>query len=1039
MTQDELLRLIDQASDEGWKTLDLSGQDLTELPPEIGKLTQLETLILGKRKKRWSEFVGNRLKTLPAEIGQLTNLKTLLIEGNQLERLPAEIGLLQKLRILMAGKNRLAELPKTFEQLSELRVLIFDSNKFTSIPTEVAQLYHLMTLWFYDSSLENVLSEIGQLTNLRSLVLISKQLSSLPPEILQLTSLRLLALSSNQLSSLPPESGRLTSLRLLALRFDQLSSLPAEIVQLTSLTSLDLSSNQLSSLPAEIGQLKSLTSLNLSSNQLSSLPAEIGQLKSLTSLVLTSNQLSSLPPEIGQLTNLTSLFLSANQLSSLPPEIGQLKKLEKLDLRGNPIPIPPEILEPKEFWQDVGNVTEILDFYFQTLDPEESEPLYEAKLLIIGEGGAGKTTLAKKIDNADYELQPEEKSTEGIDVVRWDFDHPNGQPFRANIWDFGGQEIYHATHQFFLTKRSLYTIVVDARQDSTDLYYWLNVVELLSDNSPVFIIKNEKQDRTCEVNERQLRSEFPNLKETLRTNLKENRGLDEIKAKLQQYITHLPHVGTPLPKIWVRVRACLENYSQHCNYIPIETYYELCEQNQFKNREQMLSLSRYLHDLGVCLHFHEDDLLKKTLILSPEWGTTAVYKALDTDEVKENMGRFSRAQLNDSWSDGEYADMQGELLQLMVNFKLCYPIPGSDNEYIAPQLLDIEQPDYDWDDSNNLLLRYHYDFMPKGILTRFIVEMHRFIEGQKLVWKTGVVLNNGSARAEVIEYYHKGEIHIRVSGNRCRDFLTIVSFKLDEINASYERLKDKCKKLIPCNCSTCDGSQTPHFYPRETLDQFIADGQLQIQCQKSYAMVNVRSLIDDVSFHSLEDLRPSDNFVKAIEGKIKLKHRADSWPTQTEKTMKIPKVFISYAHEDEKFKEEIDEMMEGMKRRGVIETWQDRLIEPGDDWSEAIQTAMNDSDIGLLLISKYFIKSRFINDEEVPKLLERRKSEGMRVIPIIIRPCLWTSEPLLKKLQALPKDGKPVIKFNEENGDRDQAWTDIAKAIEKIAKELRTG
>ncbi|MEO1522425.1 MAG: COR domain-containing protein, partial [Cyanobacteria bacterium J06633_2] len=135
----------------------------------------------------------------------------------------------------------------------------------------------------------------------------------------------------------------------------------------------------------------------------------------------------------------------------------------------------------------------------------------------------------------------------------------------------------------------------------------------------------------------------------------------------------MPHVGTPLPKIWVRVRACLENYSQNRNYIPIEKYYELCEQNGFADRDQLISLSRYLHDLGVCLHFHEDDLLKKILILKPEWGTTAVYTALDTQAVKENMGRFSRTQLNDIWSDSEYADMQGELLQLMVNFKLCYP------------------------------------------------------------------------------------------------------------------------------------------------------------------------------------------------------------------------------------------------------------------------------------------------------------------------------------------------------------------------------
>ncbi|PSN09978.1 hypothetical protein C7271_26850, partial [filamentous cyanobacterium CCP5] len=134
--------------------------------------------------------------------------------------------------------------------------------------------------------------------------------------------------------------------------------------------------------------------LDLAGKDIEELPSEIGKLTELESLVLgkldqttyriIGNQLSALPPEIVQLTNLQSLDLSSNQLSALPPEIVQLTKLEEFDLRGNPIPIPPEILGPKEFYKDPGSLPEILDFYFQTLDPDASEPLYEAKFLIIG-------------------------------------------------------------------------------------------------------------------------------------------------------------------------------------------------------------------------------------------------------------------------------------------------------------------------------------------------------------------------------------------------------------------------------------------------------------------------------------------------------------------------------------------------------------------------------------------------------------------------------------------------------------------------------
>ena len=214
-------------------------------------------------------------------------------------------------------------------------------------------------------------------------------------------------------------------------------------------TELDLSGQELTALPPEIGNLTQLKKLILGKyeydedgnivdtigNKLSYLPKEIGLLNQLEEFQIVTNQLSSLPAEIGELSNLQSLYLNSNQLSSLPADIKTLTKLEKLDLRGNPVPIPPEILGAKELWEDPGDVKEILDFYFRVQDPNETEPLYEAKFLIIGEGGAGKTSLAKKIEDENYKLKSDEKSTEGIDVIQWKFPLENGRDFRVNIWD----------------------------------------------------------------------------------------------------------------------------------------------------------------------------------------------------------------------------------------------------------------------------------------------------------------------------------------------------------------------------------------------------------------------------------------------------------------------------------------------------------------------------------------------------------------------------------------------------------------------------
>ena len=146
-----------------------------------------------------------------------------------------------------------------------------------------------------------------------------------------------------------------------------------------------------------------------------------------------------------------------------------------------------------------------------------------------------------------------------------------------------------------------------------------------------------------------------------------------------------------------------------------------------------------------------------------------------------------------------------------------------------------------------------------------------------------------------------------------------------------------------------------------------------------------------------------------------------------------PKIFISYAHKDEEFKDELLVTLGSLKRRGIIDTWQDRMIQAGDEWYQAIETAMNECDMAILLISRNFLASKFIQDEEIPHLLERRKKEGMRVLPIIIRPCTWAGEPVLKDLQAMPRDGKAVITFAEDTGERDQAWTEIAEVIERLA------
>ena len=684
--------------------------------------------------------------------------------------------------------------------------------------------------------------------------------------------------------------------------------------------------------------------------------------------------IDSLPAEIGQLSNLTSLNLSSNQLNSLPPEI-------------------------QKYSEDPEQAAVELPRYYRQILEQDTGLLYEAKLLILGEGGAGKTSLAKKVENENYELITSEKSTEGINIIRWKFPLKDNQTFTVNIWDFGGQEIYHATHQFFLTKRSLYVLVADSRKEDTDFFYWLNVVNLLSEGSPILIVKNEKQDRQRELNERQLRGEFLNLKEVLATNLECNRGLANIKQAIEGYISKLPHVGIELPKTWVNVRKALEDNSH--DYITLGEYLKLCEENEFTRLEDSLQLSGYLHDLGVCLHFQEDDLLRKTVILNPTWGTDAVYKVLDNERVIQNLGRFNREDLATIWHEAKYAAMRPELLRLMMNFKLCYEISSSPNSYIAPQLLSVNPPDYeDLDASNILLLRYDYEFMPKGILTRFIVEMHRWIEQENRVWKTGVVLRRDGARAEVIELYHRKQIHIRVCGERRRDLLTIIRNELDKIHTSYERLQ--WNTLVPCNCKTCKDKTEPHFYRFKDLEHRLANQKQTVECNNPpFLDVNVSGLIDDITHSPMSQ--------------------------NSSQTGSRDQVFISYSHQDRELFDELKIWLKPLERSGKLKVWDDTQILPGDPWRQEIQTALASAKVALLLVSPNFIASDFIYKNELPPLLNAAENEGLKVfwIPISYSPYEDTG---FEKYQAAHSPQAPLDTLDKPM--RNKAWSEIYKKIQ---------
>ena len=220
------------------KKLDLTYNNITQLPIEIVQLTRITTLSLAY----------NKLTQLPGEIGQLTQLTTLYLQNNNLTQVPVELG-----------------------QLAQLTTLYLCNNKLTHLPVEIGQLAQLTILYLSNNNLTQVPVELGQLAQLITLNLCNNKLTHLPVEIGQLIQLGILYLSNNKLTHLPVEIGHLTQLHTLYLRDNNITQLPVEIGNLSRLTTLYLQNNKLTHLPVEIGHLIQLTSLYLSDNPVENL------------------------------------------------------------------------------------------------------------------------------------------------------------------------------------------------------------------------------------------------------------------------------------------------------------------------------------------------------------------------------------------------------------------------------------------------------------------------------------------------------------------------------------------------------------------------------------------------------------------------------------------------------------------------------------------------------------------------------------------------------------------------------------------------
>ena len=460
-------------------------------------------------------------------------------------------------------------------------------------------------------------------------------------------------------------------------------------------------------------------------------------------------------------------------------------------MRRNPLPISPEILGPTDTSQDPGSIAEIFN-YLRQLHSGDVRPLNEAKLLLVGQGSVGKTSLIKRL--IDNQFNPNQPQTDGLNVRDWAV-HVNSKDVRLNVWDFGGQEIYHATHQFFLTKRSLYLLVCNCRtsEEENRLEDWLKLIQSFGGESPVIIVGNKCDEQPLDINRKALRYKYPNIKAILETSCQTGEGVELLRAAILQEVAQLREVYNLLPLSWFQVKEQLEKLDR--DFITYNEYIGICHKHAIpdeQNQEQLIDL---LHNLGLVLNFREHPLLHNTNVLNPAWVTEGIYALLSDDDLKiKTKGQLTLADMSRILPFDRYpANRHHYLTELMKEFQLCFELPHCQpTRHLIPGILPKEEPDSTDLEGDTLEFQYHhYPVLPSSIISRFIVLTHEKIYRQTY-WRSGVML----AYAEGDEVYNIArvkadpadhKIFIAVSGREStrRLFLGIIRDVFNKIHANF--------------------------------------------------------------------------------------------------------------------------------------------------------------------------------------------------------------------------------------------------------------
>ena len=543
-------------------------------------------------------------------------------------------------------------------------------------------------------------------------------------------------------------------------------------------------------------------------------------------LVANDNQIERLPlgSKRVKFPELETLELKKNNIKEISTEVLlDMPKLINLSITDNPL--------PQSILSNIGQSShedlEFLRRYFGEIEERGTEIDNECKILLIGNGNVGKSTFLKRLIHDDFEY--EWKSTHGIIIEeRYEGDHRTKElldPYIWNIWDFAGQDIYHATHRLFMQANAVYLVLWDHETENTDFYtlmesgeerpyenyslmYWLHYAQEKGKGSPALLVQT-KRDRD---GRKEVPSEIYDVFdqefiiaahqiESSKSNIHKN-GYYGLLASINSAIEQLKE-QKPIPALWEEVRERIREYQEgERNWLSLDEFDQLA-----KDYDEPGDILRWLTQSGAV--FYQEDLFKE-IILDQQWAINAIYTLFDRDKfyykvLQQQKGEFSGSDLASIWTD--YPEKERELfVSFMQSCEMCYETtlePDDENTvvefakrtFIAPQLLPERNEkaiaDF-WSGKEVIYLKYFHKHFHYGVIQSFIVRTYHLAtqmgdsRDTRDVWKMGIRIKEKKEYAEIEAFKNRIEARVTKGG----------SFLVNKIRNEIEDLNEQMGTLL---------------------------------------------------------------------------------------------------------------------------------------------------------------------------------------------------------------------------------------------------